>query len=91
VSWRNSDTLCWAANVPHLFDCNIEAVRKAGAELAIGAISPETMQTISDVPISKEDYRDMTNASFKGGLIGKTRTIAIGIKALRNKGKKNKD
>jgi len=79
-----------AANVPHLFDDNFEAVRQAGAELAIGIISPEIMSTISNVPISKSDYRNMTNASFKGGLIGKTKTIVIGIKALRNKGKKRK-
>ena len=30
----------------------------------------------------------MTNASFKGGLTGKVKTVAIGIKAIRNKGKK---
>jgi hypothetical protein len=77
-----------AANVPHLLDENIEAVRKAGAELVNGIISTETMRTISDVPISKNDYREMTNASFKGGLTGKAKTIAIGIKAIRNKGKK---
>ena len=77
-----------AANVPHLLDGNIEAVRKAGAELVNGIISAETMRTISDVPISKNDYREMTNASFKGGLTGKAKTIAIGIKAIRNKGKK---
>jgi multimeric flavodoxin WrbA len=78
-----------AANVPHLFDDNIEAVRQAGVKLATkGVLSPEIMHAISDVPISKNDYRDMVNASFKGGLIGKTKTIAIGIKALRSKGKK---
>jgi multimeric flavodoxin WrbA len=77
-----------AANVPHLLDGNIEAVRKAGAELVNGIISAETMRTISDVPISKNDYREITNASFKGGLTGKAKTIAIGIKAIRNKGKK---
>jgi multimeric flavodoxin WrbA len=77
-----------AANVPHLLDDNIEAIRKAGNELVNGTISPETMHTISDVPISKNDYREMTNASFKGGLSGKAKTIAIGIKAIRNKGKK---
>ena len=77
-----------AANVPHLLDDNIEAIRKAGDELVNGTISPETMHTISDVPISKNDYREMTNASFKGGLSGKAKTLAIGIKAIRNKGKK---
>jgi hypothetical protein len=30
----------------------------------------------------------MVNASFKGGLTGKAKTIAIGIKATRNKSKK---
>ena len=77
-----------AANVPHLLDNNIEAVRKAGAELVNGTMSSEIMRTISDVPISKDDYREMTNASFKGGLAGKAKTIAIGIKAMGNKGKK---
>ena len=77
-----------AANVPHLLDANINAVRQAGDELVNGIISPETMRTISDVPISKSDYREMVNASFKGGLTGKAKTIAIGIKAMRNKGKK---
>jgi multimeric flavodoxin WrbA len=77
-----------AANVPHLLDDNIEAVRKAGEELVKGTISPETMHTISDVPISKNDYMEMTNASFKGGLSGKAKTIAIGIKAIKNKNKK---
>jgi hypothetical protein len=77
-----------AANVPHLLDDNIDAVRRAGAELVNGTISPETMRKISDAPISKDDYREMTNASFRGGLTGKAKTIAIGIKAMRNKGKK---
>jgi len=79
-----------AANVPHLFDDNIESVRRAGAELINGAISAETMRIIGDVPISKEDYRELVNASFKGGLTGKAKTIAIGIKAMRNKAKKKK-
>jgi hypothetical protein len=30
----------------------------------------------------------MVTASFKGGLTGKAKTIALGIKAIRNKGKK---
>jgi multimeric flavodoxin WrbA len=77
-----------AANVPHLLDDNIDAVRQAGEELVTGTISAETMQTISNVPIDKNDYREMVTASFKGGLTGKTKTIALGIKAIRNKGKK---
>jgi hypothetical protein len=77
-----------AANVPHLLDDNIEAIRRAGDELVNGTISLETMHTISDVPMSKNDYREMTNASFKGGISGKAKTFAIGIKAIRNKGKK---
>ena len=77
-----------SANVPHLLDTNLDAVKQAGGELVNGAISPITMHTISDVPISKNDYREMVNASFKGGVTGKAKTIAIGIKAIRNKGKK---
>jgi hypothetical protein len=71
-----------------LLDDNIEAARKAGDELVNGTISAETMRTISDVPITKNDYREITNASFKGGLTGKAKTIALGIRAMRNKGKK---
>jgi multimeric flavodoxin WrbA len=77
-----------AANVPHLLDDNIDAVRQAGAELVNGTISAETMRTICDVPISKDDYMEMVTASFKGGLTGKARTLVLGIKAIRNKGKK---
>ncbi len=79
-----------AANIPHLLDDNLEAVRKAGAELVNGTISPETRRIISDVPISKNDYREMATASFKGGLSGRAKTIAIGIKAMRAKGKKKR-
>ena len=32
------------------------------------------MRTISDIPISKNDYREMVNASFKGGLSDKVKT-----------------
>ena len=77
-----------SANVPHLLDTNLDAVKQAGGELVNGAISPITMHTIFDVPMSKNDYREMVNASFKGGVTGKAKTIAIGIKAIRNKGKK---
>ena len=78
-----------AANVPHLFDENMAAIRKAGAELSDGVISSETMQNISRSPISKSDYRDMVNAAFKGGLTGKAKAAVIGIKALRRKNKKS--
>ena len=79
-----------AANIPHLLDDNIEAVRRAGAELVNGTISSETMRTISEVPISKNDYREMATASFKGGLTGRVKTLGIGIKAMRAKGKKKR-
>ena len=79
-----------AANIPHLLDDNIEAVRKSGAELVNGKISPETMHGISDIPISKNDYREMATASFKGGLTGRVKTLGIGIKAMRAKGKKKR-
>jgi multimeric flavodoxin WrbA len=76
-----------AANVPHLLDNNIELVRKAGSELVNGLISDETMRAVSDVPISKNDYRELVNASFKGGITGKAKTLALGFKAIRKKGK----
>ena len=79
-----------AVNVPHLIDDNIDAVRQAGAELVNGVISTQTMRAISDVSISKKDYREMTNASFKGGVSGKVKSVAIGIKAMSNKKSKKK-
>jgi multimeric flavodoxin WrbA len=77
-----------AVNVPGLFDDNMEAIRKAGAELAGGTINGETMGAISDVGISTEDYRDMVNASFEGGVVGRAKAAAIGLKALREKAAK---
>jgi hypothetical protein len=76
--------------VPRLLDDNLDAITQAGRELMDGAIAPETMQRISDVPISKSDYRAMVNASFRGGLTGRAKTISIGMKALRDKGKRRK-
>jgi multimeric flavodoxin WrbA len=76
------------ANVPHLLDSNFEAVRRAGTELINGTISSENMRNISEVPISKNDYREMTNASFKGGFTGKAKATIIGIKAMRGRDKK---
>jgi multimeric flavodoxin WrbA len=80
-----------AANVPHLLDDNFKAVKQAGVELVNGTVSSETTRIISDVPMSKNDYREMVTASFKGGPTGKAKTIAIGIKAIRNKGKKKQN
>jgi hypothetical protein len=57
-----------AVNAPHLFLENMKANRKAGSELSVGVISPETMRATSDVLISKNDYMEMVNAVFKGGL-----------------------
>jgi len=74
-----------AANVLRLLDDNFKAIRQAGAELIDGVISTNTMKNISNVPISKEDYRDMVKSSFKGGITGRAKAMAMGIKALRNK------
>jgi hypothetical protein len=63
----------------------MEAIRRAGTELVNGAISQETMDAISDVPISTEDYRAMVNASFEGGITGAAKTAAIGFKVMRGK------
>ena len=97
--WMSLSGLTWAgevlipaagaANVPRLFDDNLKTVYTAGAELINGVLSADTMKRISDVPISKEDYRDLVNANFKGGISGRAKAIAIGMKALRKKGKKN--
>jgi hypothetical protein len=46
------------------------------------------MHSISDIPISKKDYWEMVNASLKGGLTGKAKTIVIGFKTIRHKRKK---
>ncbi len=77
-----------AANVPRLFNGNFDAIKQAGRELVEHSISGETMGRISELPISKGDYRDMSNASFRGGLAGRARATVIGIKALREKGSK---
>lgn len=81
-------TAAGAANVPRLFNDNLEAIKQAGNELVEDVISADTMGRISELPISKMDYRDMSNASFRGGLAGRARATVIGIKALREKGKK---
>lgn len=77
-----------AVNVPRLFDDNLKAVREAGSELVSGVVFQDTMDRISDAPMSREDYRDMVNASFRGGLSGRAKATAIGIKALKEKSKK---
>ena len=81
-------TAAGAANVPRLFNDNLEAIKQAGNELVEDVISCETMGRISELPLSKMGYRDMSNASFRGGLAGRARATVIGIKALREKGKK---
>ncbi len=96
--WVSHGSLKWAgevlisaagaANVPLLFNDNIDAVKQAGRELVEDVISVETMARISELPISKMDYRDMSNASFRGGIGGRARATVIGIKALREKGNK---
>lgn len=96
--WMQHGGLTWAgevlipaagaANVPRLFNDNFDAIKQAGRELVEDIISQETMDRISDVPISKEDYREMTNASFRGGITGRAKATAIGIKAIREKNKK---
>jgi multimeric flavodoxin WrbA len=97
--WVSLSELTWAgevlipaagaANVPRLFDDNLKAIKQAGSELMNGVLSADSMRKISDVPISKEDYRDLVNANFKGGITGRAKAISIGIKVLRKKGKKN--
>ena len=77
-----------AANVPRLYDENLESIKKAGSELFKGVISQKTMQAISDVPISKEEYIDLVNARFKGGITGRAKAVSIGIKVLRKKAKR---
>ncbi len=96
--WMNHGGLTWggevlipaagAANVPRLFNDNMDAIKQAGRELVEDVISVETMGRICDMPMSKEDYREMTNASFRGGIAGRARATAIGINALRKKAKK---
>jgi multimeric flavodoxin WrbA len=77
-----------AANVPKLFDGNMEAIKWAGAELRSGAISAETMAAISDTGISPADYREMVNASFEGGLMNTAKVVSLGVKMVREKTKR---
>ena len=80
-----------AANVPKLLDANMEATRRAGTELRSGVISKETMDAISDVGVSPEDYREMVNANFAGGVGGTVKSISIGAKMIREKSKRAKN
>lgn len=74
-----------AVNVPELFNDNMEVIRRAGVELASGIIIRETIDAISNVGITKENYRGMVNASFEGGVMGKAKAVAIELKAVREK------
>jgi hypothetical protein len=78
-----------AANVPKLMDANLEAIRRAGTELRDGVISEETMNDISEVGITPEDYRKMVNANFAGGIGGTVKVISLGAKMMREKEKKH--
>jgi len=71
-----------ASNVPKLFDKKYELIKKAGTSLINGSIDKEIEKEISAPVMSDDDYRAMCTASFKGGLLGKIKTTAIGIKAV---------
>ena len=69
-----------AANVPHLFDKKLDAIRQAGRELATGDITPQTTKAIAQPVMSIDDYMTMCTAAFSG-LLGRARAAAIGMKA----------
>ena len=72
------------ANAPKLFDRKYELIKEAGAQLVRESILRETTEAIASPVISTDDYRRMATASFEGGVLGKVRSAAIAIKAMRN-------
>jgi len=77
-----------AANAPVLFDRKYELLKKAGGELVQGAISPQTTEEIAAPVITAEDYRRMATLSFEGGVVAKTKMVAIAMKAIYNQKRK---
>ena len=70
------------ANAPRLFDRKYELIKKAGAELIAGSISTGTANAISGMVMPAEDYRQMTTASFNGGMLGRMKSVAIAVKNI---------
>ncbi len=75
-----------AAHAPKLFDRKYDLIRKAGAELVNGDISPSTSKAIAAPVMSDEDYRKMASLSFEGGVIANVKMAALAIKAMGRKG-----
>lgn len=73
-----------AANAPKLFDTKYELIKKAGAELIDGQISPEVAEAIAAPVMPAADYRQFATLSFQGGIAAKAKLVAITMKALRN-------
>lgn len=71
-----------AANAPKLFDRKLELVRKAGAELIIGTISPETTTAIAAPVMAAEDYRRMATLSFEKGFVAQAKMAALAVKVM---------
>ena len=76
-----------AHHAPKLFDGKYELIRQAGAELAAGAIRPETTEAIAAPVMPAEDYRRMATLSFEGGAMAKAKIASIAMKAMLQKGK----
>lgn len=70
------------ANAPRLFDRKYELLRKAGAELLAGNITPETSAALGAPVMPAGDYRQMATASFDGGMFGKMKSAAIAVKNI---------
>jgi putative NADPH-quinone reductase len=90
MKWRWSGEIlvsaAGAADVPKLFDRKDDHIRKAGAELARGAITMETSKAIAAPVMSVEDYRQMVTLCFDKGLSSKVKMAAIVFKAMQQKG-----
>ena len=72
-----------AAHMPKLFDRKLELLKRAGAELAAGAIAKETTEELAVPVISAEAYRRIATLSFEGGLLAKAKMIGLAFKAIR--------
>ncbi len=72
------------ASAPKLFDGKYDLIKRAGAELIEGVISPEVAEAIRAPVMAAADYRQFATLGFQGGIAAKAKLVAITMKALRN-------
>jgi hypothetical protein len=86
TEWQHAGELLISAaglaNAPKLFDPKYELLRRAGAELAQGAVSEKTAAAISAPTVKPEYYRQISTLSYEGGLLNQAKVVGIVMKAL---------